>query len=325
MTVPATTIRSGLSSCAVPASGLQAGAEAVAGLLDRLVRQERETLRVMAQVLPPTFDAVMELYRASGFLYPAKLAALKPRLPAIERTWRSGLQERSRVLRVVGRWGIVDGEVRLRSAISAFAYAEGTWQGQHLVSRERREYTGTLAVLAELVEGLHRVRAPYIRLSFRPDNPGTNLLFGGVTERLSSRVHKLAVIDYGMAQVNSISLEPPSRPGVRVVRLDQDASEEARRFYARVLHPVELASLGLEDPGLRSLDARYRQVGLRRRRKVLVAREHGEIVGACLVHDTSHGLLFVPRERHRASSRPAGPACPDTPSGVDGTGDRGAR
>lgn len=136
------------------------GAKAVNGLLDRFGRQERESLRLMAEVLPPpTFDAVFELYHASGCLYPAKLTALRSQMPAIEDTWRRALEPDTRVLRIVARRGIVDSGVRLRSAITAFAYAAGTWQGQHLVSRERHEYTGTLAVLIELVEGLHRLRS----------------------------------------------------------------------------------------------------------------------------------------------------------------------
>jgi hypothetical protein len=68
---------------------------AVTLLLDRLVRQERESIRLGTALVPrPRFEDVFELYRASGFLYPAKLAALEADMPSIERTWRGALEGR---------------------------------------------------------------------------------------------------------------------------------------------------------------------------------------------------------------------------------------
>ena len=262
-------------------------------LLDRLVRQERESVRlVSALVGKPRFEEVFELYRASGFLYPAKLAALQGDMPSIEQTWRRALAPDARMFRVVARYGIVDAAVRLRNTISAFAYAPGTWQGQHLVSRDRHEFTGTLAVLIELVEGLHYEGVEHIRLSFRPDNPGTRMLFGEVPRRIASNYHSLARYDYGCVPLERLRLAVTGPADITVKPVAGDEGGAVADFYRRILHPVEVASLALHDAELRQLDAGYRAAGLERRRKVLLARDHGEILGACLVHDSAVGLNF---------------------------------
>jgi hypothetical protein len=265
----------------------------VVPLFDRLVRQERESIRLAARLLPkPSFDEVFELYRESGFLYPAKLAALEAEMPSIERTWKRALASDTTTFRTVARYGLVSGQIRLRNAASAFAYAAGTWQLQHLVSRERHEYTGTLAVMMELVEALHHDEGSYIRWSFRPNNPGIERLFGAVPQRLGAKYCHLGLCDYGCVPFERLRL-PPVRPTeITVKPLASDEGAAAAAFYQRILHPVELASLALQDPQLRQVDPAYQAAGLARRRRVLLAIDHGEVQGACLVHDTSPGLNF---------------------------------
>ena len=247
---------------------------------------------VAALAPPPDFGQVFELYRASGFLYPGKLRALEPRLPAIEDTWKRALDPGCGAFRVHARLGLVEGGICLRSAISAFAYAGSSWHGQHLVSRDRHEYTGTIAVLIALVEGLHDEGVAHIRLTFRPENRGTNRLFGDVAVRLAPELRSFELVDYGLAGVKRLRLASADVNPSEVRRLGPEEGVGVSEFYSRILHPVELASLGLDDPCLRGVDAGYAAAGLRRRRTVLVAVEAGEIVGACLVHDSSLGLNF---------------------------------
>ena len=117
-------------------------------LLDCLVRQEREGIRLVAALAPSvTFEDVFDLYRDSGFLYAAKLEALAPVIDDIYATWKRPLAANSGVLRSVARRGLLANRVVLRNAICAYANAPRRWHAQHLVSRERGEYSGTLAVL----------------------------------------------------------------------------------------------------------------------------------------------------------------------------------
>jgi hypothetical protein len=262
-------------------------------LLDRLVRQEREGMRLVAALAPSvTFDDVFDLYRDSGFLYAAKLEALAPVIDDIYATWKRALAADSGVLCFVARRGLLNNWVVLRNAICAYAYAPRTWHAQHLVSRERGEYSGTLAVLVSLTEQLPAAGAAHVRLSFRPNNPAVAELFGSLEHVLSAQERAVTVVDYGTPPANTFAPSDDDSLGIEVRALQADEAAAARDFYRQVLDPVELASLGFEDVTLSGLDNEYRAVGLTRRRAVLLAVERGEPVGACIVNRSSPGINF---------------------------------
>src|SRR4051794_8539384 len=234
----------------------------------------------------PSFDDVFGFYRESGFLYPAKLAALAPQLPAIERTWRRLLAADPHLFRFVAQRA-EDGE--LRHAISAFLYAPGTWQVQHLVSRRRHQPAGTLRVLSELVRWLHDSGAGHVRLFYRPDNPGTNRLFGALARDLPAHVAHAETLDYALVPEGAERLP---RPRVAVERLAPADAGAAIGFYETVLHPVELAALRLDDPELDGPRPAFRAHGLRRGRRLLVAGGRHGVAGACIVNHASEGMNF---------------------------------
>jgi hypothetical protein len=231
-----------------------------------------------------SFDEVFAFYRDSGFLYPAKLAALAPRMPALERTWRRLLDDDADLFRLFANRA-PDGE--LLNAICAFEYVPGTWQGQHLVSRRRHEYLGTLGVLSDLVRWFHDAGVRHARLSFRPNNPGTNRLFGGVAQRLPAHLADLSVVDYALVAPGAERLP---RATVSVERLTRADAHVAVEFYERLLHPVELAALDLDDLELDGLGASFAAHGLHRRRRVLVAGGASGVLGACIVNEASEGI-----------------------------------
>jgi hypothetical protein len=233
-----------------------------------------------------SFDEVFTFYRDSGFLYPAKLAALAPRMAALERTWQRLLADDAEVFRLfVNR--APSGE--LLNAICAFEYAPGSWQGQHLVSRRRHEYLGTLAVLSDLVRWFHDAGVCHARLSFRPNNPGTNQLFGSVAQRLPAHLAHLAVVDYALVAPEAKRLP---RPAVDIERLAPADAQVAVAFYSQLLHPVELAALHLDELELDGLAASFADHGLHRRRRVLVATGGSGVLGACIVNEASEGINF---------------------------------
>ena len=262
-------------------------------LLRRLVASERASVSLIEALAPPVaFHELFAFYRDSGFLYPGKLAAVDHRRDAVERTWRVLLGADRSVFRFISRLALGEGRPRLVNAICAFAYAPGTWQAQHLVSLQRREYTGTLALLLALSEWGHDIGIEFARFSFRPNNPGTNALFGGIAERLPSDLASLSLVDYGLTNLRDIDLPGGRDCPVAVRSLGSDEGALAAAFYERVLDPVELDSLRLAQPGLHELDAAYAVHGLTRRRTILVARDGDRVVGACIVNHSSEGINF---------------------------------
>ena len=199
------------------------------------------------------------------------------------------------VFRFISRLALGEGRPRLVNAICAFAYAPGTWQAQHLVSLQRREYTGTLALLLALSVGPRQWHRVGTLLRCRPNNPGTNALFGGIAERLPKRP--------SVTVARRLRVHQPARHGflgrrdclVAVRSLGSDEGALAAAFYERVLDPVELDSLRLAQPGLHELDAAYALHGLTRRGTVSVARDGDRVVGACAGQPQLRGdQLLVP-------------------------------
>ena len=295
-------------------------------LLSRLVAGERASMALVEKLAPPvSFEELFAFYRESGFLYPGKLAGLDDRRDVVERTWRQLLAADHSVFRFISRLGLAEGRPRLINTICAFAYAPGTWQAQHLVSLRRGEYTGTLALLMALSDWAHDAGVEFARFLFRPNNPGTNGLFGGIAQRLSTDLVSRSLVDYGLTDLRALELPDGRESPVAVRALEADEGGAAVAFYERVLDPVELDSLCLTQLGLGELDCAYRIHGLTRRRTGLVALEGSDVVGACIVNHSSDGMNFSFLERDRVPTRAARPASDDAPSdmAVAGAGGRG--
>jgi hypothetical protein len=260
-------------------------------LLDRVISAERAALRLGDTLGPPlSFDEVFDYYESARFLYGAKLKELEPRLESIRKTWSRLLEADRRVFRFLALRGVVDGALTPRSAICAWAYTGTTWQGQHLVTAEPHTYTGTLAVMMELIEWLHTADVPYARLLFRPTNRGVSHLFSGLTQQLPSDRACLSVVDYGTTRIDRLRL-PAADPSVSVAATPASA-QLAHGLYHGLVHPVELRSLELSDPELGRIGDIYGSNGLMRGRAVFVAMKDERPLGAVIVNHGSEGINF---------------------------------
>jgi len=262
-------------------------------LLDRLVEQELAGMRLAEELCgAASFEELFELYGATRFLYPAKLAVLASRLGIVEDTWKRLLEGNGRVFKVLLRRRAERGEIAPKNAICAWRYTTATWQAQHLVSRDRHEYAGTLAALVGLSDWL--AAAPgckSLRLTYRPENPGVQSLFQGVAESLGADRAALDILDYYLSPLEG--LRPTLRSGaVSSFRIDAAAAPSLRAFYRTRMHPALLDSLSLEDPELAGLHTVYEAHGLARRRAIFAAVHQDRIVGSVVCNLASEGINF---------------------------------
>jgi hypothetical protein len=266
-----------------------AGADAFDAVLDRLVEEELDALRVQAVIGgAPTFDEIFSFYRAAGFLYPAKLAELGARMPAIEATWMRLLASGDEVFKLFTRRRFVGGEATIKNSICAVEHAPGTWQCQHLVSADRHEYLGTLSAFLAMAEWLEgNPAAEYTRLAFRPDNRGVAALFADWRDAMPPGDASLRTFDYVATPLYAVDASRGS--AVRVVRGDAGA---LRRLYASRIPSVELDSLRLDDPSLRGLQEKFARLGLERRRSVYMAVAGDAVVGAAICNFGPLGANF---------------------------------
>jgi hypothetical protein len=275
---------------------VEAGFEsAFDAVLDRLVEEELDALRVQdALGRAPTFQEILAFYRGAGFLYPAKLAELGARLPAIEATWTRLLAAGDDVFKIFTRRRLVAGEVTIKNSVCAMEHTPGTWQCQHLVSADRHEYLGTLSAFLAMAEWLERnPAAAFTRLAFRPGNRGVAGLFAEWQRAMPPGDASLRTFDYIAAPVEAAAARDRSEgSAVRVVRAGRGDAQALRRLYASRMSPVEVESLHLEDPSLRALQQKFERLRLERRRSVFMAVAGETVVGAAICNVGPLGANF---------------------------------
>ena len=149
--------------------------------LERIADRELDAIRAAElRGERPTFGDVLEHYRATRFLYSAKLEQLGPRMAAVEETWNRLIVADGAVFKILLRHMIEDDRLVTGSSICAFEYAPSCWLVQHLVSARHHELTGTLAVCLGMASWVGRTSTDAaLRFTYRDSNPGVAKLFGG--------------------------------------------------------------------------------------------------------------------------------------------------
>jgi len=263
-------------------------------VLRRLIEQQIEDMRLAdARGEMPAFAEVIDLYSATRFLYPAKLEELEPRFAEVEKTWKSLLAANGDIFKFVFRRQVEGRRAVAKSSVCAFTYAPGTWQGQHLVSRDRHQFTATLSALSALSSWVAELPdARCVRITYRPDNPGVNQLFGGITAAIGSVDSTLRTLDYFVTdRLGEILAEQKEERDVHVERISR-GNPAVEAFYRSRLHESVVESLRLDDPDLAALDEKYAAHGLVRRRAVFAVIASERVVGAVICNETSEGINF---------------------------------
>jgi NAD(P)H-dependent flavin oxidoreductase YrpB (nitropropane dioxygenase family) len=234
-------------------------------------------------------DELFELYTKAGFLYPQKLQKLAPFLPLVKENWRKAFRA---------------GELLLCCITTASNKAEdwatgATWrcttrglQAQHLVSIGSPAGSRAVLLAPQAVvidDGYDNSCQNW----YRPENRFPARVFGTLVDTIgpaNSRVNTYNLfalpkrVDY---HGDKISVAPDSRNG-KSSGLYTLAAQVRGRVYA------EAEELGQEDILLDSLDQLYARVGLRRYRRIWLARMPGHEmpVGAAIAYRGPLGLNF---------------------------------
>jgi hypothetical protein len=261
-------------------------------LLTKLVDHEIDSMRA-AEVRGDSisFDDVVEFYGSTRFLYPAKLGVLESRFDAIRATWERLLDANNDVFKILMLRRVTGESLTVKNSICAFEYATGTWQVQHLVSADRHERSGTLASLIGMTDWLHgHPDVGAVRLTYRPDNPGANQLFGGLADVLATEESTSSVCTYHIAETATDRIEAWNRD-IDVAPLAASDLPGVEALYASV-HPRLPRWLALCDPTSSRLTDRYAACGMERGRQIFVASKGGVVRGAVSCWWAAEGINF---------------------------------
>jgi hypothetical protein len=280
-----------LSRGGAPGAGLRCGVQlqgledaARLHLADLIMRANYPGLEDGASL---SFDQLWAFFLETRFVYPEKAEALAPFMPELRRTMDALAARPSDVFKsVIAR----DGD-RVIGHVSGLRAYRRTWMSQHLAAMNGHQ-AGSLLNLGQAEYFGQNPDLEYFKISFRPDNKWPARVFGGFARNVTDeRLSELRTLDYYQVAVDRAILPAP---GIEVIEASGEDLTVVERHFVRTERGVLLRSDDLTRDGLNlvELNARYRRLGLQRRRRVLLALRRNEPVGFALVEISSPGLNF---------------------------------
>lgn len=239
------------------------------------------------QINALSVNEIFALYERAGFLYPEKAARLLPHLGQVRENWRRMLQASDSLLYVLTAGDRKKGF----ASIAVWRTTHHGWTSQHLVS-ENNPIASRAVMLAGTAASVLKGVDESHQNWFRPENRFPSRVFGSMVQTIGQSLSSVQRHMYFELPKNSAL---PAGRKVRVVPYDP-SHEEALCLIASVARgSIYVAAEQLAtDPELTEVDHLYRQVGLRRTRRVWLAyRDYkDEPIGAVIAYRGPLGLNF---------------------------------
>ena len=239
------------------------------------------------QINALSVNEIFALYERTGFLYPEKAARLLPHLKQVRENWRRMLRGGDSLLYVLTSGDKKSG----LASIAVWRTTHHGWTSQHLVS-ENNPVASRAVMLAGTAASILRGVDESHQNWFRPENRFPSRVFGSMVQTIGQSLSSVQRHMYFALPRNS-SL--PSDGKVRIVPYDR-SHEDALSLIASVARGsiYVTAEQLTTDPELTEVDELYREVGLRRTRRVWLAYRgyKDEPIGAAIAYRGPLGLNF---------------------------------
>lgn len=230
------------------------------------------------------------LHYQSGFIYPEKHGSIQKMKKEIDRTWK---RLYSQPAPFFINLALVHDEKVLGSGSMIQVYEE-TWLLQHLSALRHAMVNASKEVNLGLAEELlrnHNIH--YIKTYFRPDNPWPNKNFRAFAEgHLKPKAYDLTRYRMYQRHAGPIPVAGRLPAGIEIGILQNREQEMIRNYFimsGKVLYARSESLFG-HGSDLSETSRLYRIAGLRRNRKILVARRGEEVLCFSVAEDTSAGV-----------------------------------
>ncbi|HEX9100566.1 MAG TPA: PilZ domain-containing protein, partial [Polyangia bacterium] len=231
-------------------------------------------------------DELLEFFRATGFLYPEKEELLAPVMPEVRDTFARSYAQPSDVFKaVVAR---EDGE--LVGHVSGIRAYRNTWMPTHLAALPTK-HVGHLLNLGAADYFLQTADFEYFKIYFHADSKWPARIFGGFA-RMQRDATQSHLRGYRHVMLSTDAPLGGSPIGIDVLEASpDDLAVVERHFVTRepglVMRADDLTRQTLQ---LSELNRSFSELGLYRRRRVLMAMRRNVCVGFALAEVSSAGL-----------------------------------
>lgn len=232
-------------------------------------------------------DELFELYEHTGFLYPDKAARLFPHREQVRENWRRMLRAGEPLLYVLTAGDKKKG----RASLAVWSTARHGCMSQHLVAENNPHASRAVmlaAAAATIRKGVHHSAQNW----FRPENRFPARVFGSMVQTIGESLSSVQRHAY-FALPKNLPLRPEGR--LRVVPYDSSQQEDLCAIASAARGSIYVAAEELEtDVEFAAIDELYRDVGLRRIRRVWLAYQANkeEPIGAAIAYRGPLGINF---------------------------------
>jgi c-di-GMP-binding flagellar brake protein YcgR len=256
-------------------------------ILATVEQQHRPFLvKSTSQMLPD----IWEFFYKSGFIYPEKHAAIQKNEKEIHRTWeRLHSPETTFFINLA----FLQNEKILGAGAILQAF-EGSWILQHLTSLKDPFVPVNKEVNLGIAEELMMNKGiRYLKIYFRSNNPWPNKNFRAFAEKhLPPKFYDLTLYRFYQRDSSPIQISDNLPKGVQVGEMQNDDQEIIRNYFVqrgKILSARSEALFG-SNMDLPETSKLYRARGLRRQRKIFVARRGPRIICFAVAEDASFGV-----------------------------------
>ena len=231
---------------------------------------------------------LFELYRSLHFIYPAKMERLAPVFDIVQNNWEKAMKCSFPLFWVLtvpkNRYNII-------STGATWRYLNSGMIAQHLASNHpvgsRMTFLGTLN---KIIETQDNESINSYQVYYRPQNKYSSRVFEPVSLKAGNELS--AIIPYNYHELPFLQNDGENE--VYIVEINNGNT----RDFIHFLHIqkgelfVKAQELESDDINLAKLNSKFNSYGLKRTRRVFVARSNNKIYGVIIVNQSSLGLNF---------------------------------
>jgi len=236
-------------------------------------------------------ETIWDLFYESGFIYEEKCKFLAPIATEINDTFKKLLEPDTKFYKEI----ILKKGEKCYGAISGIWAYEHTWIIQHLATiKYPHMCVPRDMVLASADFCSKHPDIGYQKMYWRPNNSWAGKVFGKYARLVEDKTDLSHIIRYNYlvkSPINSVEeINPPS--GVIIESLLESERHLIESYFMarREFIILQADSLLREEIDLHDLRHMYQQKGLRRERKIYLAKSGQTLLGFVLIEDSSMGL-----------------------------------